>query len=305
MEHGLFSIQTNGGNSVRIHMHWDGIKLPGFESQIFANGIYTESVIADLKDFLDDAEKNNLFVIISLWNGFAFSEKLSKLITDIKVLQLYIDKLITPMATALSKHKALAIWEIMDGPDGMVAINKNNDVRCFDTTEMKVYNVGWKNSILEMEQVLRFINKMSSALHTASPSKLVAVGIAKIDEMLSFNHFSNDCLIKAGGYENGFLDLYVFVRIIFDGEHKEFIPLQKSLAELKFDKPIIIARVSEESTSMSLDNVYLYLLNFNYSGCLALAYGTINQQDSVNKGLRIIRDHILSIFINENKLSQQ
>jgi hypothetical protein len=106
------------------------------------------------------------------------------------------------MANALSKHKALAIWEIMDGPDGMVAIMKNNDVdRCFNTREMKVYNTEWKNSVLEME-VLRFINKMSSALHEASPLKLVGVGIEKIDEMLSFNHFSNDCLIKVSGHEN-------------------------------------------------------------------------------------------------------
>jgi mannan endo-1,4-beta-mannosidase len=302
MEPRLFSIKTNGGNSVRIHLHWDGFKLPDFESQIFKNGTYAKSLIADLRDFLDVAEKNNLFVIISLWNGFAFSSKLSKLITDITVLQLYIDKLITPMANALSKHKALAIWEIMDGPDGMVAIMKNNDVdRCFDTTEMKIQSTGWKNSILEMEEVLRFINKMSSALHEASPLKLVTVGIGKIDEMLSFNHFSNDCLKKAGGHENGFLDLYVFVRILFDGEHKEFIPLQKSSAELNFDKPIIIARVSEESsksTSMSLAHVYENLFKSDYSGCLALAYGTINEQNSVNEGFKSISELIKKFFIN-------
>jgi mannan endo-1,4-beta-mannosidase len=305
MEAQLASINENGGNSVRIYLHWDGIKLPDFESQIFENGYYTESLIVDLRDFLDAAEKNNLFVIISLWNGFYSSSKLSELITDIKVLELYIDKLITPMATALSKHNALAIWEIVYGPDGMAAIGKKDSEKCFDTSGIKSPNNGWTDSNLTMKEVLRFINEMSSALHSASPLKLVTVATGMIDEMLSINHFSNDCLKKAGGHEKGFLDLYVFSVIMVGKEYKEFIPLQNSSAELKFDKPIIITGVTKDFSiikNRNLADVYLELWKSDYSGCLAASNGT-DDQSSVNEGLKSIRELIKKIFINENQLS--
>ncbi len=89
---------------------------------------------------------------------------------------------------------------------------------------------------------------------------------------------------------------------------KNLFPCKKSSAELKLDKPIIIVRVSEESsksTSMSLADVYSNLLKSDYSGCLALAYGTIKEQNSVDEGFKNISGLIKKIFINENQLSQQ
>jgi mannan endo-1,4-beta-mannosidase len=291
----LASIEANGGNSVTVYIHVDGQELPHFDSLI---GNYTESLIADLKEFLNVAEKHNLFVILSLWNGYLNRPKISQLITDDSFQRSYIDKVITPMATALSNHKALAIWQIIKGPEGMVAIGKKDPDPCFDTSGTKFYNTQWKDSSLTMKEVLRFINQMSSALHTVSPSKLVTVSIGNIEGMMSFNYFTKDCLKKAGGHDNGYLDIYVLGSIKINEEYSDYIPLQKTSFELKLDKPVIIADVSTNSTnSSSLADVYLKFLKFDYSGCLALGYRDL--QKSVNEGLKSIDQRIKKIVFNE------
>ncbi len=293
----LASIKANDGNSVRVYIHVNGQQLPDFDSSI---GNYTESLIADLKELLDVAETHNLFVILSLWSGYFKTSKISQLITDNSLQQSYIDKVITPMATALSNHKALAIWEIIEGPEGMVATEKEDLDPCFNTSGTKFYNTQWKDSNLTMKEVLRFINKMSSALHTASPSKLVTVSIGNIEGMMSFNYFTKDCLKKAGGHENGYLDIYVLGSIKINKEYKDYIPLQKNSSELELDKPIIIADVSTNSTkSSSLADVYLKFHTFDYSGCLELDYKDIDSQKSVNEGLKRIGQLIKKIVINK------
>jgi mannan endo-1,4-beta-mannosidase len=287
----LASIKTNDGNSVRVYIHVDGRELPDFDSPI---GSYTESLIADLKELLDAAEKHDLFVILSLWSGYFKRSNISQLITDNSFQQSYIDKVITPMATALSDHKALAIWQIITGPEGMVAIGKEDPDPCFNTSRTTFYNTQWKDSTLTMKEVLRFINKMSSALHTASPSKLVTVSIGNIEGIMSFNHFIKECLKKAGGHENGYLDIYVLGSIQINKEYKDYIPLQKTSFELKLDKPIIIADVSTNSTkSLSLADAYSRFLKFDYSGCLAS-----DLQESV-QGLKSIGQLIKKIVIKE------
>ncbi len=291
----LVSIKANGGNSVMIYIHVDGRDLPDFDSSI---GIYTESLIADLKTFLDFAQKHNLFVILSLWNGYYKTQKISQLITDNSFQQSYIDKVITPMATALSNHKALAIWEIIKGPEGMVPIEKNDSYPCFDTSGMNSYNAKWENSTLTMEEVLRFINKMSSALHTASPSKLVTVSTTRINEMMSFNHFTKECLKNAGGYDNGYVDIYVFATASIKEVYKEFVPLKNNSAELKLDKPIIVSGISTESLkNYSLTDAYSKFLEYNYSGCLGSDYKF--KQQTINEGLKEIGQLIKKI-VNEN-----
>ena len=68
-----------------------------------------------------------------------------------------------------------------------------------------------------MKELLRFHNIQASAIHTADPKALVTVGswsqFANTDAIVDknkkfFNYYKDECLIKAGGHQNGTLDFY-------------------------------------------------------------------------------------------------
>jgi mannan endo-1,4-beta-mannosidase len=60
----LSSISNAGGNALRVWVHIDGQWSPKFNAQGFATGADTQFLINELGDFLDMAEKNNIFVIL-------------------------------------------------------------------------------------------------------------------------------------------------------------------------------------------------------------------------------------------------
>jgi mannan endo-1,4-beta-mannosidase len=219
MEGWLAKIEAAGGNAVRLWLHIDGARSPNFDNRGHATGADTDSLIKEVGQFLDAAAKHNIFIIICLWNGAVKVDPMIHLYHDEEALQSYLDKVLSPMAKALSNHKALAAWEIVNEPEGLVKGGISDSNKCLDTHKLSVsyISASWVGTGLTMKEILRFINRHSAAIHSAAPGTLVTTGAWKefsaTDALSdSFNYYKDECLTAAGGKSNGHLDFYqVFI----------------------------------------------------------------------------------------------
>ena len=56
------------------------------------------------------------------------------------------------MARALAGHPALAAWEIINEPEGLVYNNKANANNCFNTVPIANSGAGWTSRYIPMNQ---------------------------------------------------------------------------------------------------------------------------------------------------------
>jgi mannan endo-1,4-beta-mannosidase len=211
MEGWLAKIEAAGGNAVRLWLHVDGSWSPKFDSMGHATGADTDSLIKELGQFLDAAQKHNVFIIICLWNGAVKPEHMVQLYHDEAALQSYLDKVLTPMAKGLANHKALAAWEIINEAAGSITQGTTDSNKCFDTHVLTNSGANWAGTGLTMKEVLRFINRHAAAIHSAAPGALVTTGAwteKAGSDAFGFNYYSDECLTAAGGKSNGHLDFY-------------------------------------------------------------------------------------------------
>ncbi|CAG2184181.1 unnamed protein product, partial [Oppiella nova] len=84
-------ISQSGGNVIRVWVHIDGQWSPKFDSNGFATGEDTQSLVKDLGQLLDSAEQHNVFVILCLWNLAVKPQQMLHLYTDQKKLDSYLE----------------------------------------------------------------------------------------------------------------------------------------------------------------------------------------------------------------------
>ncbi len=146
-------------------------------------------------------------------------DPITHLYDDEEALQSYLDKVLSPMAKALSTHKALAASEIVNEPERLMKSGISDSIKCIDTHKLSVsyISASWVGTGLTMKEILRFINRHSAAIHSAVSRTLVTTGAWKefsATDVLSdsFNYYKDGCLTAAGGKSNGHLDFYqVFI----------------------------------------------------------------------------------------------
>jgi len=207
------------------------------------------------------------------------------------------------MAKALADQKSLIIWEIFNHPYGLIpARTQNSGDPCFKTNSIKYHYPNWSKATFNIADILRFINKHASTLHLAAPSKLVAITDLHFEQLMVFNIFSDECLIKAGGRENGYLDIYQFSnRVGADVKDLEDLLLRITSADLNFNKPLIISELSfESSQTHNTPEKFLKAFNSGYSGCLAYAYDNGITRESINKEIKSISHHLGKIDLSED-----
>ena len=62
----------NGVNAIRIWVHVIGENTPEFNSNGFCIGTdRMGTLVSDLRQFLDECQKNGMFMILTLWNAAA------------------------------------------------------------------------------------------------------------------------------------------------------------------------------------------------------------------------------------------
>ena len=66
----MYELQRFGGNSMRFWLHPEGEMIPVFDQNGYITGMdQSGSLIRELNDMLDNAQKNNILITICLWNG--------------------------------------------------------------------------------------------------------------------------------------------------------------------------------------------------------------------------------------------
>jgi len=301
MEGWLASVAKAGGNAVRTWLHVDGQYSPKFDSSGHATGNDTTSLISELGEFLDAAQKNGIFVILVLWNGATKgTDNLLKLYQDDAALQAYIDKVLTPMAKGLASKKALGSWEIINEIGGSIKQGITDSNSCFDTNKLTNSGADWTNADITMKQALNFINKQASAIKTAAPGILVTTGawteVPNTDACSNcHNYYTDACLKAAGGKANGVLDYYQIHTYTWQGKYSDYSVMKKDASALSLDKPIVIGEFSTDcSESKDAATNFKHAYNGGYAGVLSWQYNEggdcSDKQAAQDQGMTAIKD---------------
>lgn len=171
---------------------------PDFDSNGYVVGTDSwNTMISDLDRYLTKASEVNILVFLVLWNGATeLGQQYKELLWDDSKLQSYIDNALRPMVRALSHHRSLGGWEIMNEPEGIVLNDDWNANDCFDTTVLSGSGAGWANEYVPMENLLRFINWQIAAVKEEDGKALATVGswseLAQTDSFPNTNNFYKD-----------------------------------------------------------------------------------------------------------------
>ncbi|KAF4522256.1 hypothetical protein B566_EDAN011952 [Ephemera danica] len=190
-------------------MHVEGYNTPTFDGNGFVTGLdNTGSMISDMRRYLDAAQAQNIVVIFVLWNGAVMSNQ------NVNNL---------PMVSALAGHRALGAWEIMNEPEGSVAIQSNANP-CSDTTALGGSGAGFQ----------LFINWQADAIRSTDPNTLITLGSWSEQPQSStlgkYNYYTDACLTGVGGRSGGYIDFYQIHTYSWQGAYASSAPFKGAMS---------------------------------------------------------------------------
>ena len=293
-------LSAAGGNCMRIWLFTEGASIPNFDAHGKVTALdATGTLIADLREYLQYAAHANVFVIISLWNGAVMTQNATKaLFSDMEKLQSFFDNALTPLVSQLATEPALAAWEIMNEPEGSVAIAPDSEP-CFDTTVLEGSGAGWSGAALPMRDILRFTNLHAAVIHAADSKALVMTAawseFSFTDKVLTkgrqfFNYYKDECLVLAGGNAAGTLDVHQIHTYANDGSFSKSSPFNVPATAYGLSGPIIIGEFSASKVTdgrWDVQSLYRAALGSGYAGAWdwALMDGTTDGNDSEHEVL--------------------
>ena len=188
------------------------------------------SLFSDLRSFLDECASNNILAGLVLFNGAVLrNQKTINLFWDDSKLTSYLDTVLVPLVRELRDHPALGYWEVMNEPEGSTPAGQKDSEPCFDLThldwskdgESRAWGPGWSGADIPIWRILRLHNWVADAVHREDGKALVSAGswsslastfVAGDDAVhkAGFNHYSDECLLKAGQRELGVVDFVQF-----------------------------------------------------------------------------------------------
>jgi len=297
IENQIKQVHNSGGNSIRLWVHIQAETTPDFDS----NGYVTKpdsrgTLLDDIKDLLDTAQKYDVFVFPTLWNCAVDQDKshrLDGLIVDSRKLQSYIDKVLKPMATKVKGHPALGGWDILNEPEGMIKPDQHDSDKCFDTTKLHNSGAGWAGKKYSYRDMLRFINWQADAIKSVDSGALVTMGSwnpkSNTDQFNMVNHYSDDCLRKAGGKQKGVLDFYQFHSYSWQGSFDNVSPFKNNANSYHSNKPIVVGEFWEkDGGGMNINQLFEYCYNHGYGG--AWSWDLMNHGNNQRGGMSHIKD---------------
>ena len=162
----------------------------------------------------------------------------------------------------------------MNEPEGSVDTSIKNSEPCFDTTGLQGTGAGWTGSKIPIQYLQRFANKLASAIKTTDPKALVTIGSwserASTNEFGYYNYWSDECLKKAGGKDNGVFDFYQIHCYSYNNKYASTQPFLQKASAYKLDKPLVVGEFNVEAGNPPPfnDNTeqYKYLYDNGYQG---------------------------------------
>ncbi|MBN2535801.1 MAG: discoidin domain-containing protein [Spirochaetales bacterium] len=258
-----------GGNCLRWWLHVNGAASPLYDDAGKILVLNPQATV-NLKRALDLAWDRGILIVMCIWSFDMLQEQTGvdlvankRMIEDPEHTQAYIDKALTPMVSALKDHPAIACWEIINEPEGMLSTS------------------GWSSARTEMPHILRFLNLIAGGIHRVDPDALVTVGSGLQMQTTAsgmVNYYSDESLIAAGGDKLGTLDFY---QVHFYPEYADEMtsPFHHPASYWEFDKPVLIGEFPAKGireigkgfmpqTSLTSKESYLYAFENGYAGAL-------------------------------------
>jgi hypothetical protein len=269
---------ASGGRVVRWWFHTNGAFTPGYDASGLAKPI-SDSNIADVKKILDAAHAAHVMVDISLWSfdmlqgpkaGGNFPPEVldanEALLKDDTRRQAYIDRVLTPLVTALKGHPGLFSWEIFNEPEGMTRQN------------------GWTGANggrqVDKRVIQKCVNWFADAIHAVDPAALVTNGswtfIANSNAGDYHNLYSDQALVERGGRPRGTLDYYQVHYYDNWGKDNTIIsPFKHPAVHWRLDdgKPLVIGEFwAIDTNGLAAADLYTSLYDNGYNGAWAWQY---------------------------------
>ncbi|XP_059147585.1 mannan endo-1,4-beta-mannosidase-like [Physella acuta] len=288
----LKKLHEAGGNSMRLWIHIQGETTPAFDSNGFVTGLDTKGTfINDFIDLLNLAQSYNILLTPTLWNGAVNQDnhnRLDGLVKDPAKLQSYIDKALTPWAQAVKGHPALGSWDIMNECEGMLNTDVSDPDPCFDVTPLKNSGAGWAGKKYSYREFLRFYNWQAAAIKAVDPEYLISVGVSNprfnTDSFGNVDHYSDSCLVKAGGKPEGVMDFYQFHSYSWQGKFDQSAAFVNSAGDYGTTKPIVVGEFWEQDGGgMTTVQMFDWVYNHSYAGAWSwdlMAHGD-NQRPAI------------------------
>ncbi|KAI8798260.1 mannan endo-1 4-beta-mannosidase [Biomphalaria glabrata] len=296
LENQLKLLHEAGGNSIRLWIHIQGETTPAFDSSGMVLGLDTKGTfINDFIDLLNLGQKYDILITPCLWNAAVNQDthnRLDGLIKDPVKLQSYIDKALIPWATAVKGHPALGSWDIMNEPEGMLNPEVSNPDPCFDTTALRNSGAGWAGKKYNYEEFLRFLNWQAAAIKKVDPTYLVSVGVSNprfnTDKYGNVDHYSDSCLVKAGGKPEGVMDFYQFHSYSWQNKFSQEAAFTNSFSDYGVSKPILVGEFwTQDGGGMTITQMFDYVYNHGYAG--AWSWDVVGHPDQ-RTGVSHIKD---------------
>lgn len=282
-----------GANCMRLWLHTTGENTPEFNGDtVISPGV---GAIADLRQIIDSAYKNDIGLILCLWsfdmldNSRSVAPRNQRLLTTDTLTSLYIKNSLIPMVDSLKGNPGIIAWEIFNEPEGM----------CSD-----VYYGGWSNLLhISIKNVQKFVNRCAGAIHRTDPGAKVTNGawtfIASSDVGVhDTNYYSDSRLIARGGDPDGTLDFYSVH--FYDGNGSALSPFLHPASYWNLDKPIVIAEFYPHCQYCG-DTVSSYenLFNTGYAGALGWMWFATDHQSDIKTEMQYMLDnHTKAVDIN-------
>ncbi|KAL1524274.1 hypothetical protein AB1Y20_019177 [Prymnesium parvum] len=274
----LHNTSRHGGHAIRVWLHVEGDHSPLFDKEGFV--VATDAagtLIADLRRYLQAAQQLDVLVFLVLWNGAVLHNQRTRgLFSSAARLQSYVERVLAPLAAALRAEPALGGWEVINEPEGLLAVSVDDPDGCFNATPLRHSGAGWALPAdpLSMRSILGFIGAQAAAIHRAAPGSLVTVGAwseRTVSGALGLHDFyTAKCLRRAsGGQPEAYLD---FLQVhSYASRSKGFSatsPFKHAKADYALKAPLVIGEFcpGEKAEGMTAEQLYQWAFDKQYDG---------------------------------------